>query len=65
MAVGGCFVAFPLLSFFYLLDEGRLSSAYAGAFSGIMLFVMFVLFAGLFVAAVGLQMILEDSHRNT
>ena len=30
---------------------------------GMLLFVMFMVFAGLFTAAVGLQMILEDSNK--
>ncbi|MGQ4912221.1 MAG: hypothetical protein ACP6KW_08650 [Candidatus Thorarchaeota archaeon] len=62
-AVGGCFVTFPILSFFYLLYDGRLSHPYTGAFEGYMVFVLFLVFVGLLVAATGIQMILEDSRK--
>ena len=61
LALGGRFVVFPLLSYAQLAYEGRLSFPYEGAATGMMLYVCIFLFLGLFIAGIGLQMILEDN----
>jgi hypothetical protein len=53
---------FPLFGFFYLLYNDRFAGSDA-AFEGFLLFALVMVFAGLFVAAVGAQMILEDSQK--
>ena len=63
LAIGGCITTTPLLIFFYLLHNGQL--AYTGIFIGMLLFVMFMLFAGLFTTAIGLQLILDDTSRRS
>ncbi|MFX1579576.1 MAG: hypothetical protein ACFFBJ_07990 [Promethearchaeota archaeon] len=62
LALGGTFVVFPLLTYSLLLYDGRLSFPYSGAASGMMLFVCTVVFLGLMMVGMGLQMILRDSR---
>lgn len=61
LALGGTFIVFPLLAYSLLLYEGRLSFPYSGAAYGMMLFVCTVVFLGLVIVGLGLQMILRDS----
>ncbi len=51
-----------MFGFFYLLYNDRFAGSDA-TFQAFLLFAMFMLFAGLFVASVGVQMILEDSQK--
>jgi formate-dependent nitrite reductase membrane component NrfD len=61
-ALGGSIAGFPLFGFFYLLYNDRFAGSDA-AFEGFLLFAIVLLFAGLFVASIGAQMILEDSQK--
>lgn len=61
LAFGGTFVVFPMLFFSVQLYDGRLSFPYQEAVTGVMLFVCLFVFLGLWIAGMGLQMILEDS----
>lgn len=56
--------AFPVFGFFFLLYNDRFAGS-DSTFQAFLLFALFMLFAGLFVASIGAQMILENSQRQS
>ncbi|TFF83793.1 hypothetical protein EU524_01850 [Candidatus Thorarchaeota archaeon] len=61
-SIGGCIAGAPVFLFFFLLFNDRFAGADQG-FYAFLLLALFMLFGGLFIASVGMQMILEDSQR--
>lgn len=61
LSLGGVFALFPILLFEKLLLERRLSWPNDSAFAGMLTFLLFVVFFGLFLVGLGIETIIEST----
>lgn len=61
VAFGGSIALFPILTFAKLLYDGRLSWPYEATFQGMLFMTLMFVFFGLFLLALGIEIMLDDN----